>query len=130
GLGGRRRGRGRRLDVRDGEFGRARTMGAIRQYASVISIGAVVVFFAFVYQSWASYHVISARHDELVEQLAKESKDMFNEETRDPDRARELLDGQTGAGDPLPKFDAFDAVAAISEPVPEALHHDTRRLEI
>jgi hypothetical protein len=55
---------------------------------------------------------------------------MFNEETRDPDRARELLDGQTGAADPLPKFDAFDAIAAMSEAVPEVIHHDTRRLEI
>lgn len=122
--------RGRRLDLRRGQFARAAAMGALREYTGTIAVCSVIIFFAFIFQSWASYHVEGARHAELEEQLAKETKDMFGEETRDPDHAQELLSGHSGSADPLPHFDAFDALAAISAAVPEDVVHDTRRLEV
>ena len=63
-------------------------------------------------------------------QLAAVSSDLLGEETRSAMEARELLTGGPRVDDPLPRFDAYDVLEAISESIPTDIQHDTRRLLI
>ena len=45
-------------------------------------------------------------------------------------RARELLRGGSGERDPMPRLDAYRAMGAIAELIPQDTRHTTRRLTI
>jgi type II secretion system protein L len=122
--------KGKRLDLRQGEFAQRRAMGALRAQLPLLAACAGAVVFAFVFSTWSSYRLLGERRQTLETELARVTLDAFGEATRDPERAKRLLDGRTGAQDPLPRFDAFDALDAISRAVPGDVVHDTRRLEI
>jgi general secretion pathway protein L len=120
----------KRLDLRQGDLAYRRALGGLRQLAPLIAVCVSLVFFAFVFSTWASYRVLAARHVALEEELARATRRHFGEETRDPDRARRLLEGRVGPTDPLPRFDAFDVLDALSTAIEPGIVHDVRRLEI
>jgi general secretion pathway protein L len=120
----------KRLDLRQGDLAYHRTLSGLRRLAPVIAACASLVFFAFVFSTWASYKVLATRHLALEEELARVTKKHFGEETRDPDRARRLLEGRAGPSDPLPRFDAFDVIDALSTAIEPGIVHDVRRLEV
>jgi len=78
----------------------------------------------------ARYRVARAEHEELVDKLAEVSQDLLGEEARSALYARELLMAGPRIDDPLPRFDAYDVLEAISESIPVDIQHDTRRLLI
>lgn len=122
--------KGKRLDLRQGEFAHRRAMGALRAQIPLIAACASAVVLAFVFSTWASYRMLDERRQTLETELARVTLEAFGEETRDPTRAKRLLEGRTGPQDPLPRFDAFDALDAVSRAIPGDVVHDTRRLEI
>ena len=129
-LGGRGATRGKHIDLRRGEFATKRTMGAMRQHATLIAGCVAAVFVAFSFSTYARWSALDSRREALATELAKVTEETLGEKTTDVKRARELLDGQSGPADPLPHFDAFDTLDAISAAIPTEVVHDTRRLTI
>ena len=78
----------------------------------------------------ARYRVANAEQQRLAATLAQVSKDLLEEEAHSALHARELLTAGPRIDDPLPRFDAYDVLEAISESIPADIQHDTRRLLI
>ncbi len=122
--------RKKKLDLRQGEFASKAAAGEIRKNLRLIAICAAAVLLSFSVSLLARYRVAKAEHEQLVEKLGSVSEDLFGEETRSAVHARELLTAGPRVDDPLPRFDAYDVLEAISESVPVEIQHDTRRLLI
>ncbi|MGB5812825.1 MAG: hypothetical protein WBG86_19985, partial [Polyangiales bacterium] len=122
--------RKKRLDLRQGEFASKAAAGQIRQNLRLIAICAVAVVLTFGVSLFSRYRVAKAEHEGLVDKLASVSSDLLGEETRSAMHARDLLVGGSGETDPLPRFDAYDVLEAISQSIPAEIQHDTRRLLI
>ncbi len=122
--------RKKKLDLRRGEFASKAGAGQIRKNLRLIAICAAAVMLSFGVSLLARYRVARAENEQLVEKLASVSEDLFGEETRSALHARELLTAGPRVDDPLPRFDAYDVLEAISESIPVEIQHDTRRLLI
>ena len=129
-LAGRTVRRGKRIDVRKGKYALPRGMSQLRDYALLVAVCVLAVTLSYTFSVWAEYRALSEERDALAQRLSKVAEQHFGEATTSPKRARELLEGGGGKTDPLPRFDAFRALGAISAAIPEAIVHDTRRLEI
>jgi general secretion pathway protein L len=129
-LAGRTTRRGKRLDLRRGKFAPERNISMLRNYALLAAGCLVAIILSYTFSVWAEYRALSEERDALAEKLAKVSELHFGESTRSATRARELLEGSGQARDPLPRFDCFRALGAISAAIPDTIVHDTRKLEI
>ncbi|MGE0791429.1 MAG: type IV pilus biogenesis protein PilM [Sandaracinaceae bacterium] len=129
-LAGRTLGRGRRLDARQGEFAAKQAANALRQHVPLIGACAFVILAAFIFSSYARYSVLDARHSQLEDQLAHVTEQYFRTEERSPDEALALLERGARGDDPMPDFDAYDALAGISSVIPESITHDVQQLQI
>jgi len=122
--------RKKQLDLRQGEFASRAAAGEIRKHLRLIAACVVAVCLSFVVSLGARYRVARAEHTQLTERLAEVSQDLLGEEVRSALHARELLTAGPRVEDPLPRFDAYDVLEAISESIPTDIKHDTRRLLI
>jgi hypothetical protein len=122
--------RGKQLDLRQGEFASQAAAGEIRKHLRLIAVCFAAVIFCFAVSLMARYRVASAEHEELSATLAKVSKDLLPEEAHSALHAQELLAAGPRIDDPLPRFDAYDVLEAVSESIPADIQHDTRRLLI
>lgn len=129
-LAGRALVRGKRLDARQGELAAKQAMTAVRQHLPLIASCAAVVLMAFMFSSYARYSVLEARHHQLEDELARVTELYFGVEARTPDGAERLLLSGGERDDPMPMFDAYDALAAISASIPESVTHDVQELNI
>ncbi|MCA9602396.1 MAG: pilus assembly protein PilM [Myxococcales bacterium] len=119
-----------RMNVRRAEFVQAQSSGDLRKYARPLAIGALVVLGAFSFSVFARWRAATAEHAVLEQQLSDVTGRAFGEATSNPEEARDLIDGKSGSGDPLPKFDAYDALEVISSRIPADIKHDLRKLVI
>lgn len=122
--------RGKRLDLRQGPLAYTKAMGSLRSQGKRIAIAAAPVLVAFLFATWARHAVLDDERERLQAQLAEVTREVFDEETRDPAAARALLEGGRRIADPIPKFTAWDALDAISAAIPQEIQHDARRLTI
>jgi len=122
--------KGKRIDLRKGEFAKRRNMGLLRSHGRMLAVCAAVVFLSFVFATWARYSVLGDEQEELRDRLAAVTEELFDEETRSAEQARELLEGGSRVVDPLPTMTAFDVLDAVTESIPPEITHDTRRLDI
>jgi hypothetical protein len=122
--------RGKRIDMRRGRFARPRGMSQLRDYALLATACVAALMFSYIFGVWSEYRVLARERDALSEKLASVSEERLGERTTSVTRAKELLETGGKRKDPLPRFDAFRALAAISAAVPESVKHDTRELEI
>jgi Tfp pilus assembly PilM family ATPase len=122
--------RKKQLNLRQGEFASAAAAGELRQHARLIAVCFAAVVLAFSVSLMARYHVARAEQERLTATLAQVSKDLLGEEARSALYARELLTAGPRNDDPMPRFDAYDVLEAISESIPVDIQHDTRRLLI
>ena len=129
-LAGRALSRKKQLDLRQGEFASKAAASQIRKNLRLIAVCAAAIVLSFVVSLGARYRVAKAEQERLMTQLAAVSSDLLGEETRSAMEARELLTGGPRVDDPLPRFDAYDVLEAISESIPTDIQHDTRRLLI
>lgn len=129
-LAGRALSRKKQLDLRRGEFASRAAASQIRQHIRLIAVCAAAVVVSFIVSLGARYRVAKAEQERLTTRLAEVSADLLGEETTSPLYARELLTGGPRVEDPLPRFDAYDVLEAISESIPTDIQHDTRRLLI
>ncbi len=129
-LAGRALGRGKHLDARQGEFASLQTATAIRRHLPLVAACFGVVLAAFLFSSYARYSVLDARHEQLEEELADVTDEYLGVEANNPAQALRLLERGARGEDPMPEFDAYDALAAISESISEEIVHDVRQLQI
>jgi len=82
-----------------------------------------VIVVSFAFSIVAQLRALGAERAILDAELKATTKDVFNEETADMARARELLDKGPAAGeeDPMPGADAFDVMLLYSESVPKEM---------
>lgn len=129
-LAGRALHRGRHLDARQGEFAAKQAVTALRQHLPLLASCAAVVIASFVFSSYARYSVLEARHRQLTDELARVTRDFLGAEATSPQQALRLLERGARGTDPMPRFDAYAALAAISGAIPEDVRHDVRQLQI
>lgn len=122
--------RKKHLDLRQGEFASKAAAGEIRKHLRLIAVCVAAVLLSAIVSLGARYRVASAEHEALMDKLAEVSQDLLGEEARSALYARELLVAGPRIDDPLPRFDAYDVLEAISESIPADIPHDTRRLLI
>jgi Tfp pilus assembly PilM family ATPase len=122
--------RRKQLDLRQGEFASKAAAGEIRKHLRLIAVCFAAIVLSFAVSLMARYRVAHAEHQRLSGTLAEVSKDLLGEETHSALHARELLAAGPRIDDPLPRFDAYDVLEAISESIPVDIQHDTRRLLI
>jgi Tfp pilus assembly PilM family ATPase len=122
--------RRKQLDLRQGEFASKAAAGEIRKHLRLIAVCFAAIVLSFAVSLMARYRVAHAEHQRLSGTLAEVSKDLLGEETHSALHARELLAAGPRIDDPLPRFDAYDVLEAISESIPDDIQHDTRRLLI
>ena len=121
---------GKQLDLRRGEFASQAAASEIRKHLRLIAVCFTAVILSFAVSLIARYRVANAEHEGLTATLAEVSKDLLVEEAHSALHARELLTAGPRIDDPLPRFDAYDVLEAISESIPADIQHDTRRLLI
>lgn len=122
--------KGKRIDLRQGEFAQKRAMGELRQHARVISVCVGAILLSFVYATYARYSVLSDENDRLVAQLSETTEAIFGEGTSNVTQANTLLLSGVQTQDPLPTMDAYDVLNAITAAIPIEIDHKTRRLTI
>ena len=122
--------RRKQLDLRQGEFASKAAAGELRRHLRLIAVCVAAVLLSFIVSLGARYRVARTEHDELTQRLAEVSQDLLDEEVKSALHARELLTAGPRIDDPLPRFDAYDVLEAISESIPVEIQHDTRRMLI
>jgi Tfp pilus assembly PilM family ATPase len=122
--------RRKQLDLRQGEFASKAAASELRKHLRLIAICAAAVVLCFAVSLMARYRVAHAEHERLTATLAEVSRDLLGEEARSALHAREILTSGPRIDDPLPRFDAYDVLEAISQSIPPDIQHDTRRLLI
>ncbi|MBX3270706.1 MAG: pilus assembly protein PilM [Sandaracinaceae bacterium] len=129
-LAGRALARGKHLDARQGEFASLQTATAIRRHIPLAAACLLVLLGAFIFSGYARYSVLDARHEQLREQLAAVTDEYLGVRATSPSQALRLLERGARGEDPMPAFDAYDALAAVSASIPESVVHDVRQLQI
>jgi general secretion pathway protein L len=130
GLAGQSLVRGKHLDLRRGDLAKKRSMGAMRELAPLIGVCASFVIVAYFYSVYAHWSVLTARRAVLEAELEEVTTQRLGEGTRSASQARTLLEQGRQSPDPLPAFDAFDALLALSNAIPDGIDHDVQRLQI
>jgi hypothetical protein len=122
--------KGKHLDLRKGDLAKKRSMGAVRELAPLLGVCAAFVVVSYFYSVYAHWSVLTARREVLEAELAEVSQQRLGQSTRSASEARTLLEQGRQSGDPMPTFDAFDALLALSAAIPDGIAHDLQRLQI
>jgi hypothetical protein len=89
----------------------------------------VVVLISAVFSLKAQQALLAEEQDALRGQLEGVTQELFGEEMSDLATVRDRIDNPKNK-DPLPRFDAYDALDAISASIPDELKHEVKRLRI
>jgi Tfp pilus assembly PilM family ATPase len=119
--------RDKRLDLLRGEFAPQQGMTGLRQSASLLAGCAALVFVSLVFALVARSILLADEKEFLEAQLERATESAFGEGTTDPREVQEFLESGGRDEDPLPDYDGFDVLDAISRVIPEDIRHDTRR---
>lgn len=125
------RGRARDLDLRRGSLSYQRSFTFLKEKAPLLGTLFGVIFVSFFFSTWAELRSLAREHEALATQLSAAAKEGLGEETDDPDRVKELLEGAASKAevDPMPHFDGFDLMVELSKAVPTTITHDIEELE-
>lgn len=119
----------KRINLRTGPFAIRRSVGAIREHLPLIGTCAAAVILSLVFSVQARRSLLEEERDALQAELTTATTAIFGKPVTDTSMIESMLKNPR-AGDPLPAFDAFDVVGAISEAIPSTIKHDIRRIRI
>lgn len=124
-------GKARGLNLRKGALEAARSYPFLREKIPLlVGLGSVVVV-SFAFNLLAEQSSLSAEREILISQVETATSDVFGEETKEVDKAREMLEKRASADDdPLPRADAFDVLVKFSEAVPKEIVHDVLEFDL
>jgi len=129
-LAGRSRVRGNRINLRQGMFAPRRAASFFRTEAKLLSAATLSIAAAAAFAAYMDYKSVQADNSHLRRRLAETTGALLGASIDDVDDARELLLEGTSGNDPLPRFTAFDGLAAVANLIPEDQGHQLRSLEI
>ena len=129
-LAGRSRVRGNRINLRQGAFAPSRAASFFRTEAKLLSASVLTVAAAAAFAAYMDYQSVKADNAHLRQRLEETTGALLGAAIDDVDDARELLMEGTSGNDPLPRFTAFDGLAAVANLIPEDQGHQLRSLEI
>lgn len=124
--------RSKTINLRTGPLAYERGYAFLRDKIPVLSGLSAVIIASFFFSAWAEMRALGSEREMLEEALAHLSREVLGEETRDPERATELLSRGPGSADedPMPYVDAFDVMVQLSQAVPEGMAHDVEELDV
>jgi general secretion pathway protein L len=120
---------GKRINLRLGEFATTRGRTELAAHLSLASICGVILLLTMVFSLKARQSVLLDEQHVLRSELANVTESAFGKAERDVVAVEALLAGPQ-TENPLPRFDAYDALAAISEAVPPEITHELRHVRI
>jgi general secretion pathway protein L len=122
--------RNKSFNLRKGALEPERQYPFLREKIPLLAGLGAVILVSFGFSIVAELRTLSAEKELLTAKLAVASRDVLGEDTSDPDKAKELLDGPAKEeDDPMPHADGFDAIIQISKAVPKDVVHDVIELE-
>lgn len=119
----------RRINLRSGEFAPDNARGQLLDHANLIVTCAVIVVMTIMFSLKARQMLLADEREALRSQLAQVTKTVFDKQVDDASAAEALVENPR-SNDPLPRFDAYDVMGALSASVPESITHEVRRLRI
>ncbi len=125
-------GKPRGLNFRKGALEAARSYPFLREKIPLlVGLGSVVVL-SFAFNLLAERSSLYVERELLLSQVETATGEVFGEETKEVEKARELLDKGPGSADddPLPRSDAFDVLVKFSEAVPKEIVHDVLEFDL
>ncbi|WP_437676205.1 type IV pilus biogenesis protein PilM [Sorangium sp. So ce131] len=120
------------FNLRKGALEAERSYPFLREKIPILAGLGTVIALSFGFSIIAELRTLDAERELLLASLESASHDVLGEETRDPEKARELLEQGPGAADedPLPRVDAFDVMVQLSKAVPKEITHDVVELDV
>jgi general secretion pathway protein L len=89
----------------------------------------VLVLLAFVFSLKARQSILVDEQAALTRQLGDTTQRVFGKRETNAEHVETMLKSPLNEN-PLPRFDAYDALAAISDAVPEEITHEVRHMRI
>lgn len=118
-----------RINLRRGEFAPEDGGHGWTQYANLMVTCLVIIVMTVMFSLKARQALLVDERAALQSQLASATEEVFGESIENVALAQMRVDNPRSS-DPLPRFDAFDALAALSGAVPMDLTHEVKRLTI
>jgi general secretion pathway protein L len=128
-LAGRMLASGKRINLRSGEFASTRARGDLAAHINLIAVCGVLILLSFVFALKARQSVLTDEQAALTRELGETTQRVFGKREVNAAKVQALLKSPTN-DNPLPRFDAYDALAAISDAVPDEITHEVRHLRI
>ena len=123
--------RNKSFNLRKGALEPERQYPFLREKIPLLAGLGAVILVSFGFSVVAELRTLSAEHELLTAKLAVASRDVLGEDTSDPDKAKEILEGPAKEeDDPMPHADGFDAIVQISKAVPKDVVHDVVEFEV
>lgn len=119
----------RRINLRSGEFAHRAAGGQLIEHVNLIITCAVIVVMTVMFSLKARQALLADEQQALRTELATVTKSVFGETINDPALAESRVKNPK-ATDPLPRFDAYDALAAVSAAIAPEITHEVRRLQL
>jgi general secretion pathway protein L len=123
---------GKRINLRTGEFASTRARGDLSSQLSLLAMCGVAVLLCLVFALKARQSVLVDEQNALTKQLGETTQKVFGKREINASKVEALLKSPPNEN-PLPRFDAYDALAAISDAVdgaPDNIVHEVRHVRI
>jgi general secretion pathway protein L len=120
---------GKRINLRTGEFAASRGQTDFTAQLSLLAMCGVAILLALVFSLKAQQSLLVDEQTALTKQLADTTQRVFGKREGTVAKAEALLKSPPNEN-PLPRFDAYDALAAISDAVPIEITHEVRHIRI
>lgn len=118
-----------RIDLRIGDLATTHRRVRLADHASLAIMCAVFVVLSAMFSLKMRQSLLTEERDALRARLGTVTEELFGEAIEDTAAVRERIENPRNK-DPLPRFDAFDALAAISAAIPEEIKHEVKRVRI
>jgi general secretion pathway protein L len=128
-LAGRVTASGKRINLRIGEFVATRAKSDLMSSFNLVAVCALIVLVTAVFSLKVRQSVLSSEQAALRKQLRETTQRVFGKAETDPAKVMAMITSPT-ADNPLPRFDAYDALAAVSGSVPSDISHEVRHMRI
>lgn len=118
-----------RIDLRIGDLAATHRRVRLADHASLAVVCAVFVVLSAMFSLRMRQSLLTEERDALRARLGTVTEELFGEAIEDPSAVQDRIENPRNK-DPLPRFDAFDALAAISAAIPEEIKHEVKRMRI
>ncbi|MGD8859809.1 MAG: pilus assembly protein PilM [Myxococcales bacterium] len=120
---------GHHINLRSGDLAPTDMGADLSSHINLFVTCAVLVVMAVMFSLKAQQSLLLDEQDALRDQLAETSKGVLGRTIDDPALVEKAIEDPKGR-DPLPGFDAFDVLEAISSSIDTDISHDVRRLRV